>query len=108
MHANKDIPSEEVIRKMISEHIQDTHTEFPIIGSSGFIASLLAAADGLKSGIVSQHIHGYVQELSIYPDLHINLHSEKQKLRVILYRIRLVFSIWMHQVTSVKLINQTV
>jgi hypothetical protein len=82
MHAdatNIDIPSEEVVRKMVSEYIQKTHTEFPVSGTSvGFVQSLLAAADGLRSGIDSNQIHGYVQEFSIFPDLHVNLHSEMQ------------------------------
>ena len=67
-----NIPTTDVIRKIISEMIHEDTV------STNWIINLMSASDMSKRVIKGDHFNGSVQSLRIFPDLTINLHTEQQ------------------------------
>lgn len=70
---NENVSTEPVVRKLLSQYLQEKHNNFPVSGgTTEFVSSVFAAADGLKASMVDTNlIHGYVQVMSICPELQI-------------------------------------
>ena len=68
----KDVPDVQVIRKIVSEQLNEN------VVSTCWITNLISAADMSKSIIKGRQINGSIQTLEIFPDLTINIHTEKQ------------------------------
>ena len=68
----KNVPDQQIIRKIVSEELNEN------VVSTCWITNLLSAADMAKSVIKGKHIDGSLQSFQIFPDLFINMHTERQ------------------------------